>query len=140
ALTHYRRCSRVAPTPSPLLPRTGSYAASPGARRTCASHLRLLDLDGCSGLLELALDLVRFLLRDALLDRIRRAVHEILRFFQAEARHRADDLDHLDLLVAGAGQHDVEGGLLLLCGPVARCRSCSGSGHRDRCGRAHAPL
>ena len=37
---------------------------------------------------------------DALLDRAGRAVDEILGLLEAETRDRADDLDHLDLLVA----------------------------------------
>ena len=41
------------------------------------------------------------------------AVDEVLRLLQAEAGDRADDLDHLDLLLARAGEDDVERGLLL---------------------------
>src|SRR5918994_497049 len=54
------------------------------------------------------------------------------------ALDRADDLDHADLLLAGFGQHDVEGTLLLRRRRVAAaaCRS----GCRDRRCRRHAPL
>src|SRR3954452_25509642 len=73
----------------------------------------LLDLDGAAGLLELALELVGLLALDALLDGLRSLVDERLGLLEAKAGGRADDLDDLDLLVAGAGQDDVEGGLLL---------------------------
>src|SRR6266498_390818 len=88
--------------------------------------LELLQLDGGAGLFELALDRVGLFLGDAFLDRVGRAVDEVLRLLEAEARHRADDLDHLDLLAAGLGEHDVEGGLLLRY----RC-SCSSSESPD---------
>src|SRR6266516_1118717 len=101
----------------------------------------LLELDLGAGFFELRLDLIGLFLRRAFLDRVRRAIDQVLGFLQAQARDRADDLDHLDLLVAGAGKNDVEGGLLLLCRRAVaagsrgtRCR------HRDRSGRAHAPL
>src|SRR5215207_2193902 len=73
----------------------------------------LLDLDGPAGLFELALELVGLLAVDALLDGLGRLVDERLGLLETEARRRADDLDDLDLLVAGAGQDDVERGLLL---------------------------
>ena len=50
---------------------------------------------------------------DLLLHGLGRAVHQVLRLLEAEAGQLADDLDDLDLLVAGAGEHDVELGLLL---------------------------
>src|SRR5207247_1312508 len=76
---------------------------------------RLLQLDGGTGLFELALDRVGLFLGEAFLDRVGCTVDEVLRLLEAEARDRADDLDHLDLLAAGLGEHDVEGGLLLRC-------------------------
>src|SRR3954464_3061939 len=81
----------------------------PVSAKTCA----LLDLDAGAGLFELRLDRVGLVLGDALLDRLRSRVDEILRFLQAEARDGADDLDHLDLLAAGLGEDDVERRLLL---------------------------
>ena len=62
---------------------------------------------------------------------------ELLGLLQAEARDRADLLDHLDLLVAERGQDHVELGLLLDGGAASRPRR----GDRD-CGRrgGHAPL
>src|SRR5205814_7862943 len=84
----------------------------------------LLELDLGAGFFELRLDLIGLFLRRAFLDRVRRAIDQVLGFFQAQARDRADDLDHLDLLVAGAGQGDVEGGLRLLSSRAVstRCR------------------
>src|SRR5512133_174560 len=81
----------------------------------------LLELDGRAGLLELGLELVGLLALDALLDGLGGLVDEGLGLLQAQAGRRADDLDDLDLLVAGAGEHDVDGGRLLLGrGAVAR--------------------
>src|SRR5207253_6699441 len=51
---------------------------------------------------------------------------------------RPDDLDHLDLLATRSCEDDVEGGLLLLGGPVSTCRG--GRGDRDRSGGGDAPL
>src|ERR1041384_1655126 len=92
-----------------------------GARRL-PRPARLLDLDAGAGFFELALDLVGLVLRDAFLDGVRGAVDQVLGLLQAQARDRADDLDHLDLLFAGAGEDDVEGGLLLRRGAVAAGR------------------
>src|ERR1022692_2231582 len=73
----------------------------------------LLQLDAGAGLLELCLERVGLVLGDALLDRLRGRVDEVLRLLEAESGDRAHDLDHLDLLLAGAGEDDVEGRLLL---------------------------
>src|SRR5688572_1516498 len=72
-----------------------SRAPSPGD-----SPRSLLDLDRRALLLELGLDRVRLVLRDARLHRLRGAVHEVLRFLQAQAGDLAHDLDDLDLLRA----------------------------------------
>ena len=54
---------------------------------------------------------------------------------------RADDLDHLDLLVAGAGEDDVEGVLLLRRRrAVAAGGGCARGRDRDRSGGGDAPL
>src|SRR3954470_22816229 len=98
---------------------------APGARSASRSPARsvmtsgvgayfLLQLDGAAGLLELGLELVGLLALDALLDGLGGLVDERLGLLQAQARGRADDLDDLDLLVAGGGENDVEGALLLL--------------------------
>src|SRR5689334_16770930 len=69
----------------------------------------LLELDAAAGLLELAPELLGLVALDAFLDRLRRLVDEGLRLLEAEAGRRADDLDDLDLLVAGSRQDDVDG-------------------------------
>src|SRR5262249_36777845 len=103
---------------------------------------RLLELDRGAGFLELRLDRVGFLLGDPLLDRIRGSVDEVLRLLEPEARPGTDDLDHLDLLVARAGEDDVEGGLLLSgrCAVTPRRGCRARSGDRDRGGRRDAPF
>src|SRR6478672_9447326 len=88
---------------------------------------------------QLRLDLVGFLLRGALLDRLRGRVDEVLRLLEAETGDGADDLDHLDLLAACLGEDDVEGRLLLGRGAVAACRG-AGRCDRDRSGGRDAPL
>src|SRR5258708_39168141 len=73
----------------------------------------LLDLDRRSLLLELLLHVLGLGLGHLLLDRLRRAVDEVLGLLQAEPRELAHDLDDLDLLVAGRSEDDVELRLLL---------------------------
>src|SRR3954469_5522803 len=91
----------------------------------------LLDLDGRAGLLELRLDRVGLVLGHALLDGIGRAVDEVLGLLETEAGDRADDLDHLDLLISGTVEDDVERRLLLdRCGAVARW-ACGCDRHRS---------
>src|SRR5690242_185793 len=100
----------------------------------------LLQFDGRPSLFELALDRVGLFLGDALLDRDGRAVDEVLRFLEAQAGDRTDDLDHLDLLAACLGEHDVEGRLLLVRGgTVAGRRSAGGCDGNRSCG-GDAPL
>ena len=68
-----------------------------------------------------------------------RLVDERLGLLEAEAGRRADDLDHLDLLVAGAGEDDVDGArLLLFAGAVAG--AAGGRGGRGNRGRRDAEL
>src|SRR4051794_1809113 len=101
----------------------------------------LLDLDGRPGLLEVALELVGLVALDALLDGLRSLVDERLGLLQTEAGRRADDLDDLDLLVAGAVEHDVERRLLLGLGAVAVTRAGAGGRGGSRDGRGgHAEL
>src|SRR5687767_9666360 len=121
------------------LPRT-SEGRFPGPRdgRRLAP---LLDLDAGAGFLELRLDRLGLLAGDALLDGVRGSVDEVLGLLEAQARDGADDLDHLDLLVAGARENDVELGLLLNRSAVAGGgRGGAGSGDRDRSGGGDAPL
>src|SRR4051794_9661298 len=86
----------------------------------------LLDLDASAGFLELALDRVGLVAGDAVLDRLRGRIDQVLRLLEAEARDRADDLDHLDLLVARTREHDVERRLLLGRSAVAAAGCCAG--------------
>src|SRR4051812_30845370 len=74
---------------------------------------RLFDLDEAAGLFEVGLELLGLVAVDALLDGLRGLVDERLGLLEAQAGGGADDLDDLDLLVAGAGEDDVERRLLL---------------------------
>src|SRR3954451_15875370 len=94
-------------------PGTTRAGAAAGPREQPADAAALLDLDARAALLELALELVGLVAVDALLDGLRGLVDERLGLLEAEAGRGADDLDDLDLLVAGAGEHDVERRLLL---------------------------
>src|ERR1700749_1347008 len=85
-----------------------------GALNCCSVRGRLLQVDGPAGLLEVGLELLGLGLVDALLDGLGRLVDERLGLLEAQAGGRADDLEDLDLLVAGRGEDDVEGRLLLL--------------------------
>src|SRR4029453_300879 len=76
-------------------------------------HSELLDLNFGADVLELLLDRGGLVLRDAFLDRLGRALDEILRFLQPEAGDFADDLDDVDLVAAHLGQRCGELGLLL---------------------------
>src|SRR5947207_15637547 len=84
------------------LQKEGRRMGRPSATAWLSS--RLLDLDAAAGLLELGLELVGLVLLDALLDGLRGLVDKRLGLLQAQAGRRADDLDDLDLLVAGGGQ------------------------------------
>src|SRR3954452_4893344 len=100
----------------------------------CASAsecLALLDLDGRALFLELALGVVRDVLRDLLQDRRRCALDEVLGLLEAEARDRADRLDDVDLLVTDGGEDHVELGLLL----GGLCASAGAAGRRHHDGR-----
>src|SRR5579871_6605031 len=113
----------------------------PSQFRTSRTEVtQLLQFDARAGLFELRLDRVGLVLGDALLDRLRSRVDEILRFLQPEARDGADDLDHLDLLAAGLGEDNVERRLLL--GRVAATATCGRARSRDgdRSSGGDAPL
>ena len=85
------------------------------------------DLGAC--LLQLLLGGFGGVLGDALEDRLRGRLHEVLGLLQAQAGHElAHDLDDLDLLLARGLEDDVELVLLLLGG--------SGGGTGGRGGRA----
>src|SRR6266511_2224461 len=74
---------------------------------------RSLQLDAGAGALQLRLGLVGLVPWHALQHRLGRGVDQVLGLLETEAGEGADLLDHLDLLVAGGGQDDVELGLLL---------------------------
>src|SRR3954452_14885985 len=99
----------------------------------------LLELDRPAGLLELGLQLVGLVALDALLDGLGSLVDQGLGLLQTEAGRRADDLDDLDLLVARAGQDDVDGRRLLL-GRGAISAAGRGRGRRRDGRRRHAEL
>src|SRR3954447_17600596 len=107
--------------------------------RVGSGPIELLELDASAGLFELALELVGLVALDAFLDRLRSLVDERLGLLQTEAGRRTDDLDDLDLLVAGSREDDVDRrGLLLGCCAIAaaargRSRGCD-------CRRRHAEL
>src|SRR5215218_1542921 len=91
-----------------------------------------LQVDGGAGAFELRLGLVGLLPGDLLEHGLRRGVDQVLGLLEAEAGEGADLLDDLDLLVAGALQHDVELGLLLGRlgrGPVPGHGRPGGHGH-----------
>src|SRR5262245_7155312 len=75
------------------------------------SHL--LEFHLGSGLFQLGLDLVGLVLAHAFLDGLRRTLDQILGLFEAQTGERAHFLDHLDLLLAGSGEHDRKLSLLL---------------------------
>src|SRR5947209_19377693 len=103
---------------------TPLHAGGTARLRLCvAEPLFQLDLRPC--LLEFGFQLVGLLFFDALLDGLRSLVDERLRLFEAEAGRRADDLDDLDLLVAGLGEDHVDGPALFLLGAgVAATGAC----------------
>src|SRR6201989_3047617 len=74
--------------------------------------LSLLDFDFGAGFFELLLDGGGFVLADAFLDGLGRAIDEVLGFFQAEAGDFANRLDDVDLVAADVGEHDGEFRLL----------------------------
>src|SRR5262249_10453291 len=79
---------------------------------------------------------------DALLDRLGGFVDEGLGLLQAQAGRRTDDLDDLDLRLAGRGQDDVERRLLLGTPGAVTTTATAGrrSGRRDSRGRHAEPL
>src|SRR5688572_9182502 len=97
-----------------------------GLRPVGASPLGDADLG--ADFLELLLDRFGLVLRHAFLDRLGRALDEILGFLQPQAGDFADDLDDLDLVRAGFGQRDVELGLLFR--RRRRCTAARTAGHR----------
>src|SRR5437879_574203 len=128
-------------TPSHVLtldrPRIALGVASPvrGFRRT---NLRLLQLNLGASLLELSLDLLGFVLVHAFLDRLGRALYEVLGFLEAETSDGTDFLNDFDLLLAGGGEHDRELGLFFSGGSSSA--ATSRTGNRNGGSGGHAPL
>ena len=65
---------------------------------------------------------------------VRCGVDEVLGVLQAHAEEVLDDLHDLDLLRAGAGEHDVVLVLLLFGGCIATATGGGSCGHGHRCG------
>src|SRR5690606_19247225 len=104
------------PLATDTLPQVGAGAGNVNTRRYASLDWplkTLLDLHLGAGVLELLPERVGVGLGDAFLDRLGRAVDQVLGLLETETGGRADDLDRLDLLLAGRDQHDGEFGLLL---------------------------
>jgi hypothetical protein len=108
-----------------------------GSRDRCRSLLpsavcELLQIDLRTGLFKLGLELFGISLVHAFLHRLRCAFNEVLRFFQAETRDRADFL-MTSFLVANR-ELDREFGLLFSSG--GRGGASGGDSHRSSGGNA----
>jgi hypothetical protein len=75
---------------------------SPAPRGPPVCKHRLLKLNLGAGFFQLRLDLVGLVLVHAFLDRLGRALDQVLGFLEAKTGDRTDLLDHLDLLLAGS--------------------------------------
>ena len=89
-----------------------------GVNHASETTSHLLELDLGAGLFELLLDVLGVGLGDAFLEVLGRALDQVLRLLEAEARDLADDLDDVDLV--GAGFLEVDGELGLLLGRSGR--------------------
>src|SRR5580765_7956607 len=106
-----------------------------------AKRASLLELDRRALLLELLLELLGVFLAEVLLDDLRSAFDQVLGFLEAQARGRADDLDDLDLLVAGGFEDDVKGALgRLNFGRSGAASTRAGHHHRSARGGLDAML
>src|SRR3954468_2258609 len=116
----------------------------PQKRFRLLRSLGSLDGDAGPGALEGLLGLVRLLLVDALEDRLRRGLDEVLGLLQAEGGQRAHLLDDVDLLFAGSLEDHVElvllrGGVFAGGGSATRGRG-RGDGHGGGGGDAEGVL
>ena len=64
--------------------------------------MRLLELGSTASLFDLFLDLFGFVFASAFLNRSRSAFYQLFGFFQTQAGHFTDSLDHANFLVAEA--------------------------------------
>ena len=98
----------------------------------------LLQLNRCASLFKLLLELLSLSLGDVLLDRLRCAVNQLLRFLQSKTRCLTDSLDDVDFLVASSCENNRELRLLLIS--AARRSSTADSGDSNRCSCADTEL
>ena len=77
------------------------HSTGPGPldRHECL-FCKLLHFNGCAGIRELFPDGLSFVLADAFLNRLRRAVHQVFGFLQAQAGHFANNLNDIDFVRA----------------------------------------
>src|SRR4051812_7291219 len=117
-------------------------AGAPGgtpASRAVYVRPASLERDGGAGALERLLGLLGRVLGDALENRLRGGLDQVLGLLQAEGGQGAHLLDHVDLLVPGRLEDDVE--LVLLDGLLGAGSGAArggGGGHGDRSGRGDA--
>src|SRR5581483_10011667 len=91
----------------------------------------LFHFHGGAGVGKLLADVLRLFLADAFLNRLGRAVYQVLGFLQAEVGDLAHRLDHVDLVSAHVLEDDRELGLVLGRGS-ARRRARAAAGNDDR--------
>ena len=85
----------------------------------------LLNLDFCTGLLESCLELLSLSLGNFFLQSCGSLVNDFLGLLKSESKSLLDGLDDLKLSLSGAGENNVEFGLLLLL--LSSCSSCGAS-------------
>src|SRR5665648_476046 len=118
------------------------WVGSPGELRYMGAarayfNPSLLQLDGRSRVLELLLNLVGLVFRNAFLHRLRRTLDKVLGLFQAKTGDRPHLFDDVDLLGTERRENDGEFRLLLGSGFAAASRS---GHHGHRRGGGNAPL